>query len=249
MEIGETRVVDPMEVLKASHRFDLVFKVALAKAYAGGDPREVREAEQAYLEAVRSRNGFFEAEPFRDGPADFIRSFKAVAASIRENGYDMSKPPIPVDAGMELLNGAHRLACCAAYGKRCPVKASDMYPAGGSVVRTFVRGHIHPAVLNWGVRKYYELVPGGVLCAEFGPVESHPALPFPDWSRRNRRAFALKVRHSVSLAWLVLALPFKRGERRAKQLRRIHRERRKITGFAALARYWEGIAREEGRQA
>ena len=240
MKIGETRVVDPMEVLKASRRFDLVFKLALAKAYAGGDAREIREAEEAYLEAVRSRNGFFEAEPFRDCPADFVRSFKATAASIRENGYDMSKPPIPVDADMELLNGAHRLACCAAYGLKCPVKASDMYPAGGSVMRTFVLGHIHPAVLNWGVRKYLELVPGGCLAADYGDASRWPEMPFPDWAERNRKAWKYKVKPALSWAWYSLTLPFKRGAAREKQLRRILRERKKITGFAALADYWKG---------
>ena len=234
-------IVDAFEVIKASHRFDIVFKVALAKAWAFGTPSEVREAEEAYLEMIRARNGFhgdFDDVPFRDKPGDFIAAFRKVADSIRAVGYDMSSPPIPVDDSLELLNGSHRLACCVAFGLKCPVVKSDVYPAGGSVLRTFLKGHIHPAVLNWGVRKYFELVPGGALAADFGDASRYPALPFPDWTRRNNSALVWKVKPALSCLWYSAMLPLKSGKSREKQLRRIEREKRKISGFAALAAYW-----------
>ncbi|MBP5286009.1 MAG: hypothetical protein ILO34_07900 [Kiritimatiellae bacterium] len=232
------RIVDPAEVLAKSVRYDLIFKVALAKAWESGDRGEIRIAEEAYLEMVRSRNGFYEAEPFRDKPEDFIESFRRTAASIRENGYDLSRPAIPVDGDGELLNGAHRLAACFAYGRKCPVVCSDRYPAGGSVHKTFVKGHIHPSVANWGIRKYFELVPEGTLAKTFGSKDDYPSLPFPSWTRRNILAFPYKVKPALMWIWYGLLLPFRKGEKREKMKRRILRERKKITGYAALAEYW-----------
>ena len=55
---AQVRIIDPKEVLKASARFDLIYKVELAKAWADGDAAAIREAEEAYLEMVRARNGF-----------------------------------------------------------------------------------------------------------------------------------------------------------------------------------------------
>ena len=237
--IPHMKVVDPLAVLKASRRYDLIFKYALAKAWVEGTPAEIREAEEAYLEMVRSRNGFYEGEPYRDRPDDFIDAFRKTAESIRTRGYDMTRPPIPVDGDDELLNGAHRLAACAAYGKKCPVEISDMWKAGGSVHKTFIKGHIHPAVRNWGVRKYFELLPGGRLEAEFGPVSNYPALPFPDWRARNRSAFVHKLKPAAMWAWCALTLLLRKGDKREKVRRRMLREKKKITGFAALADYWE----------
>lgn len=233
------RIVAPMEILKASRRFDLVFKVALAKVWDGGSPSEIREAEEAYLEMVRSRNGFYEDEPLRNTPREFIESFRKTAASIRQNGYDLTKQPIPVDSSNELLNGTHRLAACVAYGCKCPVVVSDMYPAGGSVYKTFVKGHIHEAVRNWGVRKYFELVPDGCLCEFFGAKEAYPLLHFPDWAQRNRSAWLWKIRPAVSWAWNKFVSLFRSGARLEKTQRRLIRESKKITGFAALADYWK----------
>ena len=89
---------------------------------------------------VRARNGFYEDEPRRDTPEEFLESFRRTANSIRERGYDLSRPPIPVDERLELLNGAHRLAACIAYGKTCPFVLSDCWKAGGSVWKTFRKG-------------------------------------------------------------------------------------------------------------
>lgn len=235
------RVIDPMEVFRASARFDLVFKVALAKAWAGGDNKAIREAEEAYLEMVRARNGFYEDEPLRNTPEEFLESFRRTAASIREYGYDLDRPAIPVDERNELLNGAHRLAACIAYGRPCPVVLSDCWKAGGSVWQTFRKGHIHPAVEAWGIRRYLELVPDGALKETFGRAEDHPALPFPDWTRR-KGGFCL-VKPFLTALWCRLTLPLKKGEKRAKAQRKLLREQKKISGYAALAAYWKDRAK------
>lgn len=233
------RMADPAEVLAKSARYDLIFKVALAKAWESGDRGEIRIAEEAYLEMVRARNGFYEAEPFRDKPEDFIESFRKTAKSIRERGYDPAMPPIPVDGKGELLNGAHRLAACFAYGKKCWTACSDRYPAGGSVHKTFVKGHIHRAVENWGIRKYLELLPGGRLAKVFGNAGNYPELPFPSWRRRNILAFPFKIVPALKVAWYSILLHARTGDRREKMKRRILREKKKISGFSALAKYWD----------
>ena len=237
MSDATPREADPREILKASQRFDLVFKLAMAKAILGGDAAEIRTASEAYLESVRARNGLYEEEPRRRGAADFLASIRRTVESIRAKGYDPHAPAIPVDAHGELLNGAHRLTACVACGCPCRIVASDAYPAGGSVMRTFVKGHIHPAVLNWGVRKYCELIPDGRLCAAFGPLENYPALPFPDWTRR--RTWPYRVKPLLTMLWCRLCLPFKRGEKAAKVRRRLLRARNQFGGYAALASYWK----------
>ena len=239
MNAAEPRQTDPYGVLKKSHRFDLIFKLALARAILADDPAAIREAEAAYLESVRARNGFYEDNPPRDTPADFLVAFRRTLASIRAHGYDPSRGAIPVDAAGEVLNGAHRLVSCVACGVPCWTVESDCHKAGGSVMRTFVKGHIHPAVLNWGVRRYFELIPDGALIAEFGPRANYPALPFPDWT--HRRTWAYCVKPSLSAFWWRLALPFKRGEAAEKQRRRILRAHKQVSGFAALAAYWREV--------
>lgn len=233
------RTADARDVIKASRRFDLVFKVALAKAWAEGDAAAIHEAEEAYLEMVRSRNGFWEDVPRREKPEDFIEAFRRTAASIREHGYDMTKPPIPVDDNGEVLDGAHRIACCAAHGKPCAIETSAIWPAGGSVYKTFAKGHIHPAVRDWGLRKYLELFPDGRLAHELAALKADEPPPFPDWTARNRRAWIYKVKPALAWAWCVVSLPLRgRGAKRDKALRRMLREKKKITGYAALAEYW-----------
>ena len=238
---AQVRIIDPKEVLKASTRFDLIYKVELAKAWADGDAAAIREAEEAYLEMVRARNGFYEDEPRRDTPKEFLESFRRTANSIRERGYDLSRPPIPVDERLELLNGAHRLAACIAYGKTCPFVLSDCWKAGGSVWKTFRKGHIHPAVEAWGIRRYLEMMPDGALASAFGRLEDHPAQPFPDWTRR--RGGLLLVKPFLTALWCRLTMSFKKGEKRAKAERRLLREQKKISGYAALAAYWKERAK------
>ena len=239
------RIVDPLVVFKASRRFDLVFKVALAKAWAGGDAKEIREAEEAYLEMVRSRNGFFEDEPRRETPAEFLESFRRTVDSIRERGYDFSRAAIPVDENDELLNGAHRLAACVAFSRPCPVVLSDCWKAGGSEWRTFRKGRIHPAVEAWGIRRYLEIAgEDGALAAEFGGIEAHPAAPFPDWTRRTG-GLGL-VRPFISALWCRLTLPFRNGSKREKVERRLFREKRIMSSYAALAAYWKERMRNGG---
>lgn len=148
------------EIVVRSRKFDLIYKIRLAKAWASGAREEIRRAETDYLEMQRARLSFFEDEPLRTCPADFIAAFRKTAGSILSEGYDFSAPPIPVEeATGELLNGAHRLASCAAFDRPIPVAT---YPQvyfgthGGSTFRAFRAGRIAPSVENRGIRAYLD---------------------------------------------------------------------------------------------
>ena len=233
------RIVPAREIFLKSSRFDLIFKLMVAKAWFEGEPRMIRRAEEAYLEMLRSCNGFWEGEPLRTSPEDYIRDFRKTATSIRSNGYDLSRPAIPVDASDELLNGAHRLSICTVLGLDCAVFESDIYPAGGSVHATFVRGHIHPAVANWGMRRYLELFPEGRLADQFRALSTATEADFPNWSHRARHVLFYQI--GPFLLWLrhALQLPFRWGKGRAKTLHRMDKAWRRVAGYRRLARYWE----------
>lgn len=156
----ERFTVPAKRLICGSRKFDLIYKVRLADAWARGDRERIRRAETDYLEMQRARLSFFEDEPLRTSPKDFIDAFRKTARSLWERGYDRDAPPIPIETRThELLNGAHRLACCAAYNLDCPVA---VYPQvyfgthGGSTFRAFRSGHIAPSVENRGVRAYLD---------------------------------------------------------------------------------------------
>lgn len=75
----------------------------------------------------------------------------------------------------------------------------------------------------------------------FGRLEDHPAQPFPDWTRR--RGGLLLVKPFLTALWCRLTMSFKKGEKRAKAERRLLREQKKISGYAALAAYWKERAK------
>ena len=216
---GTPRQMDAMEIFRRSRRFDLIFKISLAKAWAEGDDAAIRRAEEAYLESIRARNAFRESNPPKSGPAIYIASFRRTAESIRTHGYDMSAPPIPVDRDCELLNGAHRLSACVAYGKPCVVVETNEGRAGGSEWPAFKRGGIDPAVEAFGIRAYLALAPDGRLAEQFGSAENWPERPFPDWTARARGEIWRTIPWRI-LRWrYLLVAKWRTGYRREKSLK------------------------------
>ena len=230
--------VDALDVISKSLRFDLIFKLELAIAWASGRPAEVRIAEEAYLEMVRARNGFRESDPPRSGPEAFIDAFRRTAASIRERGYDEDAPPVPLDADGEVLNGAHRIAACAAYARPCLVERLPARSTGGSRMEAFLRERMSPAVVAWGILAYSRRFPHGRLAERFAQTHASE-LPFPDWAERAR---ALRWR---SAAWRLRELLFRAkacarfGDARKRALKRVDECRHRATAPDELARYWE----------
>lgn len=238
--MAETAVwVDAREILKRSRRFDLIFKVELAHAWASGTQDQTREAEEAYLETVRSRNGFRESDPPRSGPGAFIEAFRRTAASIRAKGYDPEAAAIPLDRDGEVLNGAHRLAACAAYGKECLViYHGSKSSGGGSELAAFLAGRISPAVAAWGMRMYLKRYPDGFHAADYARAATSEE-PFPDWRDRVNE---LRLH---SLSWRLKGLGhrikavFRTGDSRARSLKHADECRHRASAPVRLAEYWE----------
>ena len=229
--------VDALTVMSGSSRFDLIFKLELADAWARGDARAVRTAEEAYLEMVRARNGFRESDPPRSGPAAFIDAFRATAASIRERGYDRDAEAIPLDARGELLNGAHRLAACAAYGLPCLVRRLPKESSDGSRLQAFLDGRMAEPVVSWGMRAYLRRLPNGRLAGEFA-LASRAETPFPDWTDRAKdlRRFSLMWRiHEKAYRFKAL---FRSGRALERALKHADECRHRAIAPLELAKYW-----------
>ena len=235
-EAGRVRWADPLDVMRKSRRFDLIFKVELARAWGRGDAGAVRRAEEAYLEMVRARNGFYERLPPKRTPADFIDGFRAVASSIRERGYDPRSGPVPLDANGEVLNGAHRLSACVAYGRECPVAVSERMSSGGSRLEVFLAGNIHPAVARWGMAAYLRLLPEGPLAPAFKAADGGG--PFPDWTARAREMRSLQIGVRLRMLRYRLEVHVRRGRHREKVLAHLEELRCSLRAYSALAEYW-----------
>ena len=233
-----TRSVDPLDVMRKSLRFDLIFKVELADAWLHGDRESVSRAEEAYLESIRARNGFWQHHPPKADPETYIKVFRQTLDSISACGYDEDAPPIPVDGHGELLGGAHRLSSCSACGCPCRIVQLPKFSTGGSMFAAFRRGKIAKAVANWGMRAYLRRFPDGRLASEFakrvGPDE-----PFPDWTLRVRElrfdSWLWRVRERCFL----LKAALRTGARRAKSLRNADECRHRAAAPLLLARYLE----------
>lgn len=240
----DVRTVDPLGVMEKSLRFDLIFKVELARAWGEGDSRAIHRAEEAYLEMVRARNGFYERMPPRRTPADFIDGFRAVASSVRQRGYDPQADPIPLDVNGEVVNGAHRLSACIAYGRKCPVCTSDRLSSGGSRYEAFVAGNIHPAVAHWGMSAYRRLLPEGPLASGFSTADADE--PFPDWSVRAKAMRSFQVFARFKLLRYRLASIWRKGHRQEKAISHAEEIRCRLKAYQALADYWAERERRTG---
>lgn len=238
----EGQWTDAADVVRRSRRFDLIFRIELADAWNRGEAEAVREAEEAYLEMVRARNGFYEREPLRMSPEAFIGDFRRTFDSIRAHGFDAAKGSIPLDMSGELVNGAHRLAICVALGCQCHVARSpELRSTNGSVEGVFRKGNIHPAVADWGIRRYLARFSDGRLAAAWGTAKEHPVAPFPDW-----RAWA-KQNESWNLTPRLRLVRYKflsrmrpPGRAREKAISHAREIVCRMTCYQRLADYWEG---------
>jgi hypothetical protein len=116
--------VNAAEIVRRSVRPDLVLKFTYAKTrLTGGDSSW---ATQAYLENIKAFNGFYEEEPRKTTPLDFVQAFDQLLPSFREHGFGPDFPPVAISPSGELLDGAHRVATAAALGLAVPTVVRDL---------------------------------------------------------------------------------------------------------------------------
>lgn len=156
---GTTAEMSAQRLFAHSRRFDLVFKVQLARAWIERDAALERMALPAYLEAIRAHNAFYEEEPPKFSPKDYVDAYRETVDSILRKGFDPAAEPICVGSNLELCTGAHRLSVCLAANVPCRIRVLDDEKTTGNGFETFRFGHLSSAVANWGVRAYMRLNP------------------------------------------------------------------------------------------
>lgn len=182
-EMEDTDLELPARTLfTRSRRFDLVFKVQLARAWIECDAALERKALPAYLEAIRAHNSFYEEEPPKSSPKDYVDAYRKTVESISRKGFDPMAEPIRVGRNLELCTGAHRLAACLAANVPCRARVMDCEKTTGNGFESFRFGRLSPAVANWGVRAYVRLNPMARVIAGSGAVP-HSAVP---WYRTEK---------------------------------------------------------------
>ena len=166
-----------------------------------------------------------------------MESFRAVASSIRQRGYDPHADPIPLDANDEVLNGAHRLSACVAYGRECRVATSEKMSCGGSRYEVFLEANIHPAVAHWGMAAYLRLLPDGPLAPLFSK-SADANEPFPDWTARAKAMQSIQIGARLRLLRYRVVAIWRGGRRREKTLAHVEEIKCRMKDYRALAEYW-----------
>ncbi|MFA6527020.1 MAG: hypothetical protein WCT20_01200 [Candidatus Babeliales bacterium] len=109
---GRTFVCAP-ETLMTSRRFDLMAKYIYAKAYDEGVkshwPTEI------YLAHLGAWVDWQDGLSHKYGQESFLKAFNSVLDSVKNDGYNPDRAPIPFGDG-DILDGAHRVTSCLLYG-------------------------------------------------------------------------------------------------------------------------------------
>ncbi len=109
--------IEATAIISKSLRFDLGIKYNYAKSLINlgyVPPVFVQD----YLEHVNVFNSFYEEEPLKRSPDDFVTAFDRLIQSIKVDGYQESEDKIYITAEGELANGAHRVSTLAALGRQ-----------------------------------------------------------------------------------------------------------------------------------
>jgi hypothetical protein len=108
----ETIKLNPNILVK--YRYDIVVKYLYAKALE--ENNNIDLFKNIYKNHLQVWNGFFENEPRKVGFDAYNESFKKILNDIKNNNFNWSMSPIPIN-GDYPLNGGHRVASCMLYNK------------------------------------------------------------------------------------------------------------------------------------
>lgn len=113
----------PARSLLKPQRFDL-----FAKLYYIGNVSTNRDtALMVYAEHIKAFNpdGREPGRDDKDGVRDFVSVFDGLIEHFKNNDFDDSKSVVPVDKNGVILDGAHRVAALAYYGKNVTIAQFD----------------------------------------------------------------------------------------------------------------------------
>lgn len=103
-------------------RDDIFFKLPLARQLLESSKNVGGLPEALYLEHLYFWNGFWESEPRKVGPKNFLDSFEATAKAFSNN---IDLPPLTITEDGCLANGSHRLALAIA-GQQMGIHTPDL---------------------------------------------------------------------------------------------------------------------------
>ena len=136
--------VDPSTLL-VSQRIDLFVKLLYIEAKVTGNGLEY--AKQAYINHIHSITAFKDEEngqSEKNSVNAFVNTFDFLISEIKEKGFDATKSVIPISSDGIILDGAHRLACCAYFD--IPVSVVKIPHVG-------LTKDIKPPIYDW---RYFE---------------------------------------------------------------------------------------------
>ncbi len=113
------KVVDPLPLLLHAKRFDVMIKYIYAVYWRDGIACEwVKQMYIDHLATVMSP-AFREGRTgVKVGVMAYLTAFEEILTSIRRDGFNNEQSLIPVNEQGVILDGAHRVAACAALGRK-----------------------------------------------------------------------------------------------------------------------------------
>jgi hypothetical protein len=144
----------PYDLLFHPKRFDAMAKYIYAKHWKLGIDSDW--ARRLYLEHLRIiAPGYTEGDGSeKKGIPAFIKAFDEILSSVAAKGFDPELNVIPVNEEGVIIDGAHRLAACAAFDRIV------------TIVRP-VRHYLHDYSSSWFVAKGFPLKWADAVVAEF----------------------------------------------------------------------------------
>jgi hypothetical protein len=125
---------------------------------------------QVYSEHIRLWGNFVEkganGKPEKVGLPTFLNSFHKILDSIKANGYDINKPPIPL-GDYCISNGAHRVTACLLYDKDVICKETHGKGKGAASAKKFRSRGLQEKYLDAMALKYCELKNNTYLAVVF----------------------------------------------------------------------------------
>lgn len=137
-----------------SGRDDIYFKFPLARAFLSGRSSDFATA--AYLEHLYRWNRFYEDAPRKNGPEEFLESFRELCSSMGSLGLSGDFEPPLVNGEGKLVSGSHRMALhlvgSQLAGKNMPARFSCLeYPSRDFSFSFFAEKGLAPHVLRHAV--------------------------------------------------------------------------------------------------
>lgn len=94
--------------LNLEGRDDIFLKVGYARALLTG--KEDRFSKRTYLEHLACWNNFFEEEPRKTSPGEFLTTFQSLAKDFTSGNFSSLLDSIPVNENFQPQNGGHRIS-------------------------------------------------------------------------------------------------------------------------------------------